>query len=270
MARSTWPLPPRDDLLRLASAAISNARELLDDARRLVEVRSFPRAHALATFAFEEQGKSQLCLLVWVLPSSIEVGSAPFWDEFYSHRKKIERVSSFDDLFLREPSRPVSEFLEHHVEESRGTHLRKVRGLFVDYEHDHNAVQVPSDIAEQEAVELIDRVDASLRFVEVISTPEMFTALRLLPEFDLGFLQETAQIITAADADAIAARFREVLKAAVAGVMASGLPTPDELIETAPSPDALAAFLRDVLQTIAPPSASEDDSAAQGTEPPTT
>ncbi len=180
MARPTWPLPPRDDLLRLASAAVSNARDLLDDARRLAEVRSFPRAHALATFAFEEQGKSQLCLLAWVLPSSIEVDPAPFWDEFYSHRKKIERVSSFGELFLREPSRPVSEFLEHRFEESRGTHLRKVRGLFVDYEHDHNAVQVPSEIAEQEAVELIDRVDESVRFVEAISTPEMFAVLTRL------------------------------------------------------------------------------------------
>lgn len=98
--RTIRPIPAPDDLLKLALAAFSDAKDLLVAARQLADVGSFPPAHALATFAAEEQSKSQLCFMVILLlsftadPADPEF-SAVFWDEFYEHKRKLVRVQAF-------------------------------------------------------------------------------------------------------------------------------------------------------------------------------
>jgi AbiV family abortive infection protein len=83
----TRPLPPRDDLVRLIQASAFNARDLLADARVLSDAGSSPRAHALATLAFEEVGKANLCILVIMPPGFIS--AAEFWDSWLSHSHKL-------------------------------------------------------------------------------------------------------------------------------------------------------------------------------------
>jgi AbiV family abortive infection protein len=68
MTDSTRPVPPRDDLLKLIRASAFNARDLLTAARLLLGAGSSPQAHALATLAFEEVGKANLCILMLCLP----------------------------------------------------------------------------------------------------------------------------------------------------------------------------------------------------------
>lgn len=87
------PIPPPDDLLRLALAAFANAKDLLAAARLLADADRFPPAHALATFAAEEQGKSQLWFMVMVL-APFGVDPAVFWDEFGLHKRKASCAGS--------------------------------------------------------------------------------------------------------------------------------------------------------------------------------
>ena len=67
------PIPEFDDLITLMQASLRNAGELLSDARLLLAAGRAPRAHALATLAFEEIGKAFICVLA-VVPTP-----APFF-----------------------------------------------------------------------------------------------------------------------------------------------------------------------------------------------
>lgn len=72
----TRPVPPRHDLVTLLQACLHNAGDLLTDARLLLEAGQAPRAHALATLAFEETGKAFICIPA-LLPGGLSCSSAP-------------------------------------------------------------------------------------------------------------------------------------------------------------------------------------------------
>ena len=94
------PVPPRDDLLALFRAAMANAHDLLDDAQRLVDAGSHPRAHALATLALEEQSKGQMCVLAALLP---EISPEHFWGDFRDHQSKLSMVHAYEVMTGSEP-----------------------------------------------------------------------------------------------------------------------------------------------------------------------
>lgn len=106
---SARPVPPPSDLLKLWVAAVSNARNLLAAARLLAEAGMIPPAHALATFANEEQSKAGLCFMV-AMSHGQEVDSAAFWAEFKKHRPKLRRAEGFSGLLLRPPPASVRQF----------------------------------------------------------------------------------------------------------------------------------------------------------------
>ena len=156
MAIPIPPVPPRHDLLRLARAALSNAADLLADARLLAEAARFPRAHALATLACEELGKEQQCLSTVWLPLPIP---KVFWARFYNHKEKLVHAQS--EAALESGSIGSGQLFNEHVRrESRSAHERKLRGLFVDYAD--GALQLPSDVTEPETWQLIDRAQRVL------------------------------------------------------------------------------------------------------------
>lgn len=157
VARSTPPILPKEDLLSLAQAALSNAEELLADARLLAEAGSFPRAHALATLACEELGKEQACIRASWKPIT---KPNHFWDDFSSHTQKLWHTQTLALLESAEPIGSVDIFNGRVREGSRSAHVRKLRGLYVDYID--GEVQVPGEVTEQETRQLISRAQVVL------------------------------------------------------------------------------------------------------------
>jgi AbiV family abortive infection protein len=143
-------VPSREDLLKLAQAALANAGDLLADARLLAEAGSFPRAHALAALACEELGKEHQCLRALSLPPSPKA----FWNSFKHHRGKLEHAHALAMLYSGESICFPDLFNARVRELTRLAHERKLRGLYVDYTD--GGLQLPSHIAEQEARQLID------------------------------------------------------------------------------------------------------------------
>ena len=150
MALPIPPVPPPEDLLRLAEAALANAGDLLADARLLAEAGSFPRAHALATLACEELGKAEHCICFTWLPCTPKI----FWDGFVNHTKKLYSAQGHLALKTGEPIGSNHLFNERVHHESRSAHGRKMRGLYVDYSD--GALQLPGEITEQETRQRID------------------------------------------------------------------------------------------------------------------
>ncbi|HEV2373717.1 MAG TPA: AbiV family abortive infection protein [Streptosporangiaceae bacterium] len=159
----TRAIPPSEDLVTLIQACLRNAEGLLDDARLLLDAGRGPRAHALATLALEEVGKSCVCLL-GLFPMPVRFfgirGDDDFWAAWTSHTDKLMWARGLLSLLIREPGGPVLAAAGRLADAVRGEHLRKMRGLYVDYAD--GSVLLPADITTEEAHELISDVQAVL------------------------------------------------------------------------------------------------------------
>lgn len=157
------PIPEFDELVMLIQASLRNAGELLADARMLLAADRAPRAHALATLAFEEIGKAFICILA-VAPAPAPLfgirSEGDFWKAWNSHTDKLAWARGFLSLLIQEPSVPVADTVTRLADTSLADHLRKMRGLYVDYTD--GSVLVPSDITGAEAAELASDVQAVL------------------------------------------------------------------------------------------------------------
>lgn len=154
----TKPIPPTGDLMLLIQESRRNAADLLDDARVLLDAGRAPRAHALATLALEELGKSSLCMIACgFLPITggnvYGPGGEGFWDAWQRHPIKLFWVRSFLAMIVHALDGPVEATARRLADEARADHLRKLRGLYVDYE-DGN-ILLPSEITQEAAQELI-------------------------------------------------------------------------------------------------------------------
>lgn len=69
------PVPGREDLTSLVHAALVHARSLGADAELLLEHGRWPTAYAVVTLAFEEVGKSWICLIGTAAPEQVQVGN---------------------------------------------------------------------------------------------------------------------------------------------------------------------------------------------------
>lgn len=86
--------------MTLAQAALSNAADLLADARVLADAGRFPRAYVVATLACEELGKQQRCLRAVWLPCTAK----GFWNSFASHTDKLSHAHALTMLGRRDPA----------------------------------------------------------------------------------------------------------------------------------------------------------------------
>lgn len=252
------PIPPADDLLKLALAAFSNAKDLLAAAGLLTDAGSFPPAHTLATFAAEEQGKSQLCFMVIAL-APFGVDPAVFWDEFYTHQRKLTRVRGFDGLALGPLPASAAKFIRSLPHTATAAHKRRLRGLFVDYQDDGGLVLLPSDIGEQETRALMADVQRSLDFAERAFAPlanapdagREFAAVLVGNQQLPGLLREASQVLHAADPAVTLPALRQWFQAQLDD-------PPDDIAGLL---DAWRAMLHD-LQPEATDAAAEPDSSA--------
>jgi AbiV family abortive infection protein len=162
MARTFPPLPPHDDLLALLQAALSNAKDLLGDAQVLADAGRFPRAFALATLAWEELSKGQLCALTVVMP---EITAEDFWERFRDHEGKLSRVHMFASFMQAQPVGPVAEHAKKIMGQSKSTKELKERCLYMNYKR--GKILLPSQVTERAARKQIKVVREALSFADV-------------------------------------------------------------------------------------------------------
>jgi AbiV family abortive infection protein len=256
-------MPSPAELLRLAVAALANARDLVVDAERLADAGSFPRAFALAALGFEETGKSQLCTLALAMhSSSYRFDSRDLWEQFANHKPRLRRVGGFYDLFL-DTSSTVADLMATNPHESAALHNRRLRATYVDY--GNGQLLTPSDVTEREARTLIERARVSISTVEVALAPaEAQDLLVAMADVDMtGVLAEIAETV-GADPDTARARLSEFISGAAAAVAAAQGSAAGML----PGPEELPAALRDLLREIGvmPKSGEQppDDGSQQG------
>jgi AbiV family abortive infection protein len=207
----TRSLPPRDDLVRLIQASMFNARDLLADARVLLDGGSAPRAHALATLALEEVGKANLCILVVMPPGLLSVDG--FWDSWRSHTDKLLWARGLLDVIIREPAGALQQILSRLEDASRSDHVRKMRGLYVDY--DRGEVLVPGAIGDEEARQLMDDVQATLDLLmRSWGDQGIFERIKLLDSHadELTAMLDRIMQSVAVDPGAALGQFRELFR----------------------------------------------------------
>jgi AbiV family abortive infection protein len=217
------PLPPFEDLLALIQASLRNAGALLYDARTLLAAGSAPRAHALATLALEEIGKSHLCVLALVpAPESMVIfgtkSKTDFWAAWQRHTDKLEWALGFLGLLLRD-SGPTAQAVASIRTAAQNDHLRKLRGFYVDYD-DHTVLE-PTAITEAEAQQVITDTQALLDVASAAWLTE--GALERVREnlgqhgSELAAFMERAGEALQADLDAALTQVRQVIAPALGG-----------------------------------------------------
>jgi AbiV family abortive infection protein len=150
------PIPPKANLATLAQASLFSVRDMLAYARSL----SAPRAHALAVLALEEVGKANLCMIPLSLPENLS--GDDFWKAFTDHESKLMWARGLLEMMVREPASPVLETYERLIAACKSDHVRKLRGLYVDYAD--GKVVTPSDVTAAEAETMIGDVHELLDF----------------------------------------------------------------------------------------------------------
>lgn len=211
----TRPMPPVGDLIALTQASLRNAVGLVEDARLLLSSGSASRAHALATLALEEVGKSCLCMLALVpTPASMTQyglkSGEDFWAAWREHTDKLMWALGVLDLLIRGSGSATQAFERIRAAASDG-HPRKLRGLYVDYDG-HNVLE-PGAITDAEAEQVIS--DAQI-VIDVLGTSwlaegsqERATENLSMYGNDLTALFEQAKQAIQVDADGALAQFRQ-------------------------------------------------------------
>jgi AbiV family abortive infection protein len=221
------PLPPTDDLLALVQATLRNAAALLEDAKTLLGAESAARAHALATLALEEIGKSHLCLLA-LLPipkPAIIYGTRSkndFWAAWQGHTDKLEWALGFLHLLL-EDSGPALQAFARVRTSAQAEHLRKLRGFYVDYD---GSILEPTEITETDAHEIIAIADRSLSVASAafLSDGAIERAREALVQHGrelTSFIEEASEAVQA-DIDTALVHVRETIGPALQGVALPG------------------------------------------------
>jgi AbiV family abortive infection protein len=203
MTHAYPPLPSRDDLLALFHAAIANANDLLSDAQVLAEAGRFPRAFALATLAWEELSKAQLCVLTVTLP---EITPDYFWEGFRDHEGKLSRVSAHAAFMAPAPIPSIDAYAKAAVSRSKSMAKQKMRGLYVDYRR--GKILLPSQIGEEAVRRQIKAVKDALAYAAAaFSADSLFEAFTQVSDLSGGI--KNAMI---ADPDALASALQEAVR----------------------------------------------------------
>jgi AbiV family abortive infection protein len=213
----TRAFPGRRDLAGLAQASLLTARDILDDARLLLDAGKTPRAHSLAVLALEEIGKAHLCMIPICMPTLVAAGE--FWTAFYSHQEKLRWARAMLGFMIREPDGPLIDLLGRTTRACHSDHVRKLRGFYVDYIG--TRIVTPADVSPAEAQELIADVQALLDFQMPAwgdaDAPDRL--LRRLDEIGGDFTATYAELEPAimADPDEAVAQVRRVIHAHMRG-----------------------------------------------------
>jgi AbiV family abortive infection protein len=177
------PLPEAVTLGEFAIVSGANARRLLTDAETLLTRGGWGSAYSLAVLAFEEAGKSWLCLMGLIMPDEIKA-KFPFGELVASHRYKLYAARMIAPLlaFMKDgPQAAVASFIEaiDTMEDlAREDNLAKQRGIYADFADGviWNPTQIRRDEARAMVAGVGDLLDRSAPiaepgFLRFVATP---------------------------------------------------------------------------------------------------
>jgi AbiV family abortive infection protein len=174
MASTKTPLPDPAVLAEFGIVAAGNARRLLTDAEHLLTRGGWPTAYSVAVLAFEEAGKSWLCLVGMIMPGGLKA-EFPFGELVGSHLYKLQAARMIAPLlaFLKGgPDAAVASFTEAiDAMESlaRRDNLAKQRGLYADCAD--GIIWDPSQIKRDEARAMVAGVRDLLDRIGPLTDP---------------------------------------------------------------------------------------------------
>lgn len=216
-------LPSPERLLKVAQAAMVNAGGLLDDARLLLDAGRWARAHALATLALEEFGKSTLC--VAALQYS-EEQSKKFWSDFTKHQVKLGYALSIVRTLIASVPANVVEAITRVVSEAESGHNEKLAGLYVDIDS-NNVILLPDRVTEAMARQTVADAAAVVEFFLPAWTSDVFDSKigELLGEHWKKFSQvmNTAMQVLKLDPDAAMAMAHRLVHEGVPDIEVDGI-----------------------------------------------
>ncbi|MGH3538754.1 MAG: AbiV family abortive infection protein [Pseudonocardiaceae bacterium] len=184
---TSQPLPGSRELEALAHAAFTNSQRLLTNAELLLDNGSWPVAHALATLALEEVGKSFLCIFASANPEPFR---EDFWTAFRSHTVKIQMAHVvLAPLADTTRPRPFFQAIEAFGQAAKADHSTKMRGLYADYQD--GTVLNPGDVTEQDARGMVVHARDGLDLLTPFTTDD-----GLDPEFTTFLAAQSAHLMT--------------------------------------------------------------------------
>jgi AbiV family abortive infection protein len=171
---SSSPKPPLTpgQLATFAQAALTNATELLSDAKVLLDAQRWPRAYALAVLAAEEYGKFHTCVHATRLdPDSAEDWST-FWKSLAWHGAKFDKwhaalvdVGHYGTLY--------EEWLEAWSTRDTLNQIAlggKLAALYVDFTNGA-AIEPRHSFAAEDARRMVALVDKVIRTISELDRP---------------------------------------------------------------------------------------------------
>jgi AbiV family abortive infection protein len=142
----------RMNLLKLYSACISNAGNLLDEAKLLLDHKRFSRAAFLAYCAYEETGKAQIVADFY----HGDLEEPVFRQYYFAHPIKAAYLNREVHL----PENLNSEAWTIVVDKSKGTARRQLRepALYVEFSDDFSPIEPESQVNEEVARDVVQQV----------------------------------------------------------------------------------------------------------------
>lgn len=125
-------MPPLEELARGSVQAVTNAEELLDEAKLLYNKGHYARAWTLATLCYEELGKAMVISRLIYTDSSDIQGLKSFWKRFRSHPWKLGSPMLLRALYRAD--REKWTWLKKNLSELREAQQSvKEQSIYVDY-----------------------------------------------------------------------------------------------------------------------------------------
>lgn len=161
MAKTKTPLPDASVLAEFAIVAGKNARRLLTDAEHLLTRGGWPTAYSLAVLAFEEAGKSWLCLVDLLMPGELKA-MFPYGELVGSHRYKLQAARTIAPflVFIRggvdAAVAAFTEAIDAMADLARRDDLAKQHGFYAD--RADGIIWNPSQIRRDEAMAIVAKV----------------------------------------------------------------------------------------------------------------
>ena len=118
-----------DEVGMLAEASLSDAVELIKEARHLFAQKMYPRSYSVARLAGEEVGKCQLAVGMAGKHDAVAAYWKEWWRTFYSHGPKLARSAIAATQLL--PVELIDSFLS--ILEPALNDQRREAGFYVDY-----------------------------------------------------------------------------------------------------------------------------------------
>ncbi|GGU45818.1 AbiV family abortive infection protein [Lentzea flava] len=169
------PLTPTE-LDQLGQAALSNALELLADARLLFEAERWPRAFALATLAGEEVGKYEACRQAASNPPADDAAWKTFWKDLRDHKPKFATMSGplVDSISAHYPAYSAegrkrwdwvrTTLTDRNSDLAKLADKNKMAAFYVDFDDD--SVSVPNEIVHRvNAENMINMVSRAIAYL---------------------------------------------------------------------------------------------------------